>query len=173
MQAAPRILPDDKQLVQQIGGGGEQRAPGDVQRLPPPRVRAQGRHDAAVVLQRVRDHVAIKRELLVVAIAEAEGKEALVAAEVERARAAPRQAHAPVHHPRAPRSALRRRSASPLGASWALLGGLGHGFLAERIREGHHFPSIRVRPLPQDQHQHRVPVLLLLTAADADVAGRA
>lgn len=53
------LVPNSQQLMQQIGSGSEESAPGQIERFPPPGIRAQRRHDAGVVLQGVGDDVPI------------------------------------------------------------------------------------------------------------------
>lgn len=91
-------IPNGQQLMQQIGCGCEESAPRQIQRFPPPGIRAQGRHDAGVVLQRVGDDVPIKRIAVLIRAAQAEG-EALVPAEINRARARPGEGYFPAHSP--------------------------------------------------------------------------
>ena len=106
----PAPVPDGQQFVQQIGSGSEQSPSGQIQRLPPPRVRAQSGHDPAVVLQGVGDDAPIKRQLL--AGAQRAAGEALVLAEINHTRPRPGEPDAPVHP-----LCLR-----PLSASLQLLG---------------------------------------------------
>lgn len=112
------LLPDRQQLVQQISGGGEQSPSCQIQRFPPPRIRAQSGHDPAAVPQRAGDDVPVERELLIGA--QQPGGEAQVLAKVNHKRPRPGEADAPVHALRLrPLSAwLWQLGASSAGASW-------------------------------------------------------
>lgn len=112
------LVPDSQQFVQQIGSSSEQSPSGQIQRLPPPRVRAQRWHYPAVVLQWVGDDVPIKRELLIGA--QQPGGEALVLTKINHTRPHPGKPDAPVHALRLrPLSAsLWQLGASLAGASW-------------------------------------------------------
>ncbi|MEQ2173771.1 hypothetical protein GOODEAATRI_000860 [Goodea atripinnis] len=105
------FLPDGQQFVQQIGSSSQQSASGHIQSLPPPRVRAQRRHHPAVVLQRLGDHVAVKRELLI---------EAPVPAEINHTRPRPGEAEAPVHAlcPPPLSASFWQVGSASAGASW-------------------------------------------------------
>lgn len=112
-------VPDGQQLVQQICSSGQQSPSGQVERLPPPRVRAQNWHDPAVVLQWVGDDVAIKRDVPI--RAQQPGGEALVLAQVNHTRPRPSKPDAPVHALGVRLSAsLWHLGASSARASWML-----------------------------------------------------
>lgn len=108
------LLPDRQQFVQQISSSSEQSPSGQIQRFPPPRIRAQSWHYPTAVPQWTGDDVPVKRELLIGA--QQPGGEAQVLAKVNHKRPRPGDADAPVHALR-----LRPLSASlwQLGASWA------------------------------------------------------
>lgn len=112
------LLPDRQQFVQQIGSSSEQSPSGQIQRFPPPRIRAQSGHDPTAVPQWTRDDVPVKRELLIGA--QQPGGEAQVLAKVNHKRSRPDDADAPVHALRLwPLSAsLWQLGASSAGASW-------------------------------------------------------
>lgn len=107
----PVLLPDGEQFVEQIGSGSQQRSSGQIERLPPPGIRTQSRHDSAAVAAHGKcDDGPIKRRLPA-------GRDALAPAEVNRARPRPGQTHLPAAaHAR---GRPRPLSAS-LSASWVL-----------------------------------------------------
>lgn len=83
--------------MQQVGCCSQQGPPGDVQRLLPPGVRAQDRHDASVVLQREGDDIAIQR-LLLLGGAQPDGQ-AVIPPELNHTRPGRGEASSPVHPP--------------------------------------------------------------------------
>lgn len=92
--------PDGQQLVEQVGGGGQQRAARQVQRLLPPRVGAQRRHGAARprARQREGDQLApIERGRRLLGPRAPAQRQAAVAAQVRHAGARRRQPDSPQH----------------------------------------------------------------------------
>lgn len=90
-----RLVPDGQQFVQQISSSSEQSSSGQIQRLPPPRVRAQSWHCPTVVLQWVGNNIPIKRELPIEA--QHPGREARVLPQINHRRPRPGEADPPVH----------------------------------------------------------------------------
>lgn len=137
------LVPDGQQFVQQIGSSSEQSPSGQIQRFPPPRVRAQSWHYPAVVLQWVGNDVPIKRELLIGA--QQAGGEALLLAKINHTR--PRPSDAPVHALRLrPLSAsLWQLGASSAEASW-MPRAAGAGRRGEEQPAGHKHPARCLSP---------------------------
>lgn len=87
--------PDGKQLVQEVGCGGQEGPPGDVEGLLPPGIRAQSRHNATVVLQREGDDISIQG-LRLLGHTQPQG-EAVIPPEIHHARPGRGEASSPVH----------------------------------------------------------------------------
>lgn len=111
-------VPDGQQFVQQISSSGQQSPSGQIERLPPPRVRAQSWHYPAVVLQWVGDDVPVQRELPIGG--QQPAGEALVLAKVNYTRPRPGKPDAPVHALclRPLSASLWQLGVSSAGASW-------------------------------------------------------
>lgn len=153
--------PDGQEFVEEIGGGGEQGAPGQIEGFLPPRIRAQPCHDPAVILQRESDDLPIKGEVVLGPRA----PEALIPAQIHHARPGRGEANPPGHAARRGRCWLPGPRRSPPGPSaWGRTGrrqgggggGGGAGSSAAEGREGSR-SCCAGSPWRSPQHHHRPP----------------